>query len=725
MKKRILSVLICAAVIVSSFGGCAGTSGTESPSSESVGQTSSADTSSAPTESADSSFSTEDAPPAEDASDTEQTEEPDGWIVSDIKGRVTADMQIDPVDDFHAAVNQQWFATTEIPQGFTSMMPAADRMIEVREQVLELLTGETQTSPEAVLVQTLFDQYTDMDKRNGLGAEVIRPYIDDIMSIETIDDLRAYLTDSDRNILGVFVNIGASTDFYDSNKKSVFIEQPLLSLEDADEYRSMTSLGERKKTANETAYKKMLVLLGWTEEEAQKLNDDFFALECRIGEVSYGTSDKTQADFYSKIVNYVTPEELRELSPSFPIADLIKPYVDAGADSFILTSYEVLETLNELFVQENIDSLKAYMLRLVVTTASDVMSQEFLDIEDARKTEINGIDMTTDTVNAAYELCSNGLGWYVGKMYSEAYVTEETKRELEQLTDKIIAVYRKRLENNEWLSEETRAKAVEKLDSMRVNIAYPDDWTGYMLPDLEFKSYEEGGNLFESAMAIRAAKLSDNIRNANTPNDPDKWAATPQTVNAFYNPLNNSVNLPAGYLGGSLYSPDFSEERIMGIIGFVIGHEITHAFDSKGSQFDKDGNLADWWTDEDRAVFEERTAAVSEYFSQFEVLPGLYVNGELTKGETVADLGAISCMLEIAKDIEDFDYKLFFESYAVSWSRIRTEEVLEQAVRTDSHPPHYLRTNVIVQQFEEFYEAFGVEEGDGMYLAPEKRLSVW
>ena len=200
---------------------------------------------------------------------------------------------------------------------------------------------------------------------------------------------------------------------------------------------------------------------------------------------------------------------------------------------------------------------------------------------------------------------------------------------------------------------------------------------------------------------------------------------SPQTVNAGYSPTDNSINIPAGILGGAVYDPEASDARKLSGIGMVIGHEISHGFDDMGSQFDKDGNLLNWWTEEDRAAFDERTAKVSAYFSRFEVLPDVFVNGELTKGEAVADLGSMSCMMEIAKDIPDFDYEAFFKNYAQLWRRLRTAEGVENAARTDPHPPNFLRTNAIVQQFEEFYDTFGVTEGDGMYLPIEERLSVW
>ena len=316
----------------------------------------------------------------------------------------------------------------------------------------------------------------------------------------------------------------------------------------------------------------------------------------------------------------------------------------------------------------------------------------------------------------------------VGKMYADAYVQPKTKQDVEELITKVVAVYRERLQNTSWLGEDTRKKAIEKLDALKVRVAYPDDWSLYDYTGLTLKSKEEGGNLLTNVMAIKEMNREQNVQKALTPIDSNMWITTqaaPQTVNAFYYFLDNSINIPAGILGGDFYDPEASEEKMMGTIGMIIGHEITHGFDTGGSQFDKDGNLKNWWTSEDKAAFANRTAKVAEYFGQFEVLPGVFVNGQLTIGETVADLGGLSCMLEIAGTMEDFDYTTFFTSYATLWKEQASQNILELQTRTDAHPPGYLRTNAIVQQVQEFYDTFNVTEGDGMYLAPEDRLSVW
>lgn len=651
------------------------------------------------------------------------------WIVSEIIGNVTADMQVDPKDDFHTAVNQSWMSTAQIPQGNVETAPAVDRSIEVREQMLALLNRKTHSSHAARQVRLFYEQYTDMETRNALGIAPLLPYIEEIQALATIEDVREYVIDHQEHLGETFAKITVDTDHKDSTAYIVSLNAPVFSLDNnADEYRSMTGMGKRIKAANEAMFIDLLVYAGMTEKEAKRINDDFFALESEIAKASMGTEATLAPDFWEKIYNPMTVEEIDKLSPNYPATGILQPYIAAGVKRFNVTEIQWLKRMNELFVEENLAGLKAYLIRSAVKKLAPYLDQTCMDFEDERRSAIYGIEMKTSIEDAAYRECASSesmLAMAAGKMYTDAYVSRKTKAELEEITEDVIAVYRRRLENNSWLTEKTRAKAIEKLDTLKVRMVYPDDWSVYDFSTLSFKSYKEGGSLIENFNALRAYDLEQKVKQALSPVDSRRWIAAPQMVNAAYSPNDNSINIFAGILGDVFYDADAPIEAKLGTIGMIIGHEISHGFDSNGSQFDKHGNLVNWWTREDMAAFEERTAKVSAYFSQFEPLPGIFANGELEKGEAVADLGGMSCMLEIAKDIPDFDYALFFESYATVWRRMRTAEAVEQALLTDPHPLNYLRTNAIVQQFEEFYETYGVEEGDGMYLAPEKRLAVW
>lgn len=667
------------------------------------------------------------APPSASAAESAQDGAQGGapgaaWINSDIAGNVTADMEIAPKDDFNAAVNQEWMAGTELG---TQMQASTftERSNEVMAQVMALITDESQTSHEAQLVREFYNDYVDMESRNALGMEPVLPLLGEIEAIETLDELTAYLADWG-NLADAPAKADIAADWKDSTRNAVYIGPPSFSLSDADEYKSITDVGQRKKDAEEVMFKKLLARAGYSEEEAAGLWEAFFALETEIAQASIGNAEGASADIRDKAYNPKSAAELAELSPDFPLMEILKPYTDGGVDRFILTEPEWLAKMNELYTEENVEGFKAWLIYQTLTGTAGMLDQECLDImTEYSGAAVGNAQMELPTEQLAYEMCSALFDMAIGKLYVESYVTEETKRDVTELVNDAVAVYRQRLEENEWLGDETKERALEKLDTLKVRVAYPDDWSLYDYSDY---ALPEDGGIIDDILAVREKAQSKKVDRAKAEIDKDLWMTAPQTVNAFYQPTDNSINIPAGILGGDFYDPDGSVEQQMGSLGIIIGHEITHGFDSNmGSLYDKDGNLSNWWTEEDRAAFKERTDKVGAYYAGIEVLPGKYVNGEYTIGETVADLGGMSCMLELAKGIDGFDYQTFFESWAKVWKLQESEETAEYMLQIDTHAPGYLRANVNVQQFQEFYDAFGVEEGDGMYLAPEERLSVW
>lgn len=313
------------------------------------------------------------------------------------------------------------------------------------------------------------------------------------------------------------------------------------------------------------------------------------------------------------------------------------------------------------------------------------------------------------------------LGMAIGRVYVDRYLPPKAKADVEALIDEVIAMYRKRLAGADWLSAATREKAVEKLDALTARVGYPTSW-----PDYSKLSVPAGAGLIEYAMAVGRFENERARVKVNQPVDREEFLMSPQIVNAYYLPTDNSINILAGILGGVFYDPDAPREENMGGIGMIIGHEITHAFDKNGSLYDKNGNFGEsWWTDEDRAAFKKRTDAVAAYWSNIEVLPGLNIDGDMCVGEIVADLGGMTCMVEIGRETPGFNFATMFKAYARAWRLIESREMAEFLLANDVHAPGHLRTNGTVQQLDEFYKAFAVEKGDGMYLAPENRLRVW
>jgi len=647
------------------------------------------------------------------------------WVDSSVIGNVTAGMATDPKDDFALYVNRDWESSLQLRPSQAGASAFTEREDAVREQITGLITDGTDTSHEAELVSGLYGDYTDMSFRNSLGVEPVRPYIDAILKIGSMDELSRYISDPDTLPSYPFVSLGVYADNNNSMVKAVYVDATPLMLDDADEYAAISPTGKRKKAAGETEYIKFLGMFGIPENEARQRFRAMFDLEKKLASATYGISVRKQADYRQKTNNPVDFNSIVASSPNYPIAADLKPFADRGVTTFIHMEPKWLARLNELYTAEYLEAWKDKLLYTEMKDSVRYLNQDCLDIYDEYRNSVSGSSAKTDPAESGFNICSDRLDMAVGKMYADNCVDSKVKQDTETIIAEIRSAYRNRLLNESWLGGETRQKAVEKLDALTVRAAYPDDWSLYDYSSLNFRGKEQGGNLYEDIRAIEKFDNDKDVRESADPVDRRKWVCSPQTVNAFYDSSDNSINIPAGILGGVLYSPDAGEAANLGSIGMIIGHEITHGFDPEGSQFDKDGRMNNWWTDADRSAFAARTEKTNAFYSTFEPIRGLHVDGELTQGENAADLGGMATALDVAAGKENFDYHAFFESHATVWREQYPEEAEESWYRSDPHSPSYLRVNAVVQQFQEFYDTFGVTEGDNMYLKPEDRLSVW
>ena len=308
----------------------------------------------------------------------------------------------------------------------------------------------------------------------------------------------------------------------------------------------------------------------------------------------------------------------------------------------------------------------------------------------------------------------------VSKIYVERYIPESAKNEVRGIIESTVKFYRSMLENEEWLSPETRKKAIEKLDAMRLNVAYPDKWV-----DFSELLISDDVTFYDAVQAIKKFKLQKYFYDRlNTQVDHELWGNDVVVVNSYYSPSENAIKIIAGILSGDFYSPEMSYEEKLGGIGMVIGHEISHAFDTIGAQFDKTGNMSSWWTEDDYKKFQARADKLIKYFDAFEI-NGENYNGKLVQTESIADMAGIKAMLGIAAGIKGFDYDKFFRSYAKIWKFTQTKERLDWTLRNDVHALPFLRVNAIVQQYQEFLDTYKIGNKDKMYLAPDERVAVW
>jgi len=646
------------------------------------------------------------------------------WPNGDLAGNLPGEPP-ELEDNFHMAVNFDWLSNATVLDGAAITSSFSDLEAQRKTEIMALIDGNTATGHETQLVQTLYTSMTDMESRNAQGTDPLLPYIEQIRNIDSLSGLTEFLCGSAGVIADPLCIPSVEVDDKDSSSYVVRIRPAALSLRDAGLYGGeLSEEAQQKKDVNDAAYQKLFAKLGYTEEEAQAVNEAAFSIETLIAASCYGADAQARQDYREITYNARTMDELAEESPVFPLAQILETNGFGGSDTYVLSEPDWLKAMNEVYTEENLEGLKALLLYDVLGKTCKYLDQDFLDIYNEKVNAWYGISGEKSLEEMAYEECNQSLAMAVGKMYVDHYFTESVKEDVEGMIEQVRSVFKERLSAVDWLTDETKAKAIEKLDALTVRVGYPDVWTDYS--SLELLAPEEGGSLMDNSLRIRAFEQKRAQQNIGQAVQKGEWSECyPQEVNAFYNEKDNSINIPAGILGGIFYDQEGTQEERLGGIGSIIGHEFTHAFDTLGSQYDKDGNLQNWWTDEDRAAFQERTDKVAAYYEQIEVLPDLHVDGALTIGETVADLGGMACMMDIAKAIDGFDYDAFFRAYAHVWQKSLSADICAYITMSDEHPLGYVRTNANVQQVQEFYDTYEIAAGDGMYLAPEDRLSVW
>lgn len=625
-------------------------------------------------------------------------------------------------DDFYGNVNHEWLSTAQLKLGYPRVGAFTELQDIIDVRLKGLMTDGSIPGHDAELVRRLYSLWLDWDARNNEGLADLKEQAAKITAIETIDELSEYLMSEECMYNGTMIlDFGIGRDNKDSESFNLELVAPGLSLGDSAEYKTMTPNGERTRKMHEGVVSYMLRRLGYTEDFARDMLAREYSFEARIAPHIMTLEEGNSPEAITKCYNPITMDELREKSPVYPFAEILEAH-EALSDLINLQEPASLKALNELYTPENLDDIKAYMLcRLVAGYITLTDEPAYREYQRLRR-ERYGISGDKPDDEIAVDFVHGQLSVPLSKVYVSRYVPESTKNEIAEIIRQTVKYYRAMLDGEEWLSEATRRKAIEKLDAVRLNSAYPEKWVDFS----EFEFPEDAG-LFEAMKALEKYKYKRYFYDRlNEKVDHDIWIDDVVTVNAYYMPSENSINIIAGILGGDFYSPEMSYEEKLGGIGFVIGHELSHAFDTSGAQFDRTGNVSSWWTDEDYASFKARADRLIKYLDTFNVDGSdVHYNGSLIQTETIADMAGGKAMLGIAGEVEGFDYDKFFRSYARIWKMIMTREMSDMRVKSDVHALPYIRVNAIVQQYGKFYTTYGVKRGDKMYLAPEDRVAVW
>ncbi|NMA51430.1 MAG: M13 family metallopeptidase, partial [Peptococcaceae bacterium] len=617
-------------------------------------------------------------------------------------------------DDFYAAVNKEWLDNSQIPAGEAYNSTLLQLDYENENRISDILNTLLQKDwPRGSKEQKLVDFYQsalDMDSRNEQGIEPVRKYL---QAYEEADSLEQ-LIQTDININretgnGQLLTYYLGQDLQDSSSYIMY-HWALTPTWDKDFYTSPD-----KRDACMKYITRLLTLSGEDEATARSVAEQIFALEKELSENSLDPEEYYDVD---KAYYVYTLEQLASLYPDF---DLKKTITDTGyqlPDRVCIVDEGLLLKSAQYFNEDHLELLKDYATFKFIYACGFTLSREFIEARQEFNALVYGVEGEKSDQQRAVNAVKEYLPLYLGEIYVEKYFSEEAKQDVEEMVANFIEVYKQKISNLEWMSTETKQRALKKLDNINVKIGYPDKWSA-TLDNTDIKSYADGGSYFDNVCRINLAYINENIAKQGQPVDKSTWDMPVYEVNAYYDVQNNEIIFPAGILQEPFYSFTASPAENYGGIGMVIAHEITHAFDNTGARFDEMGNVNNWWTEDDNRNFEEKTKRVQEFYDGLEIVAGIESDGELTLFENIADLGAISCCLKVLSQYENPDYQAFFKSYAVIWRTTMKREMADYLSKVDVHSNSKIRVNRTVVNFAEFYEAFGINETDGMYVPPE------
>ena len=645
------------------------------------------------------------------------------WIDSNLKENAVNSTKPSVKDDFNLAVNYDWMCSTDIPEGYVGYSTLTRIGEIVEEKAIATLEDDSIEGHEAELARGLYNAYLDWDKRNEAGLSRLEAIIKDIESLSDLDDVSEFICDSDRAFFTpAMLTISNMADLTDSNVYVTGLGHVPFILSDAAEYSFRTAYGELIYDADKKLFASLMGRMGYSEEDADKMFEECMTLETSFAEKCYSNAEMNSPDIYSKIVNYYDPDEIVKLSPNYPLKEFIDRSGYGNSERFLVMEPESITRVSELYTDENLEMIKGYLIvQTVMYCASTkyVLDKEATELAIEAQNASTGSSGTLSDEEYAYRIVNNVLPEPLERAYIAKFDPTEKKKVISGLCREVVDVYRDMLEDEDWLSDETKELALEKLDNIDIVVIEPNEYKDFGGLDLS------GLDFFDMARTIDKYLIELDKKNTNGKVNKKIWPESTLSTNAFYNAQSNSINILLGILDGDAYNDGMSKEELYGGIGTIIGHEISHAFDTNGAQFDKEGNYNNWWTEEDFDAFRARAQKLIDYYDGMTVFGDEKINGARIHTEAIADMTGLKAMLLLASKEDNFDYKLFFESYANLWKKIGTYESVFMLLTQDEHPLNYIRVNSCAQQFDEFYETFDVKEGDGMYLAPEDRVLVW
>ncbi len=641
------------------------------------------------------------------------------------------DTTVMPGTDFYQYACGGWMKAHPLTAEY-ARFGSFDLLAENNREQLKSLIGELAAKPEAPgsVAQKIGDLYNvamDSVKLNADGVEPIRGELEKIAAITDVKEMSEIVSEMRRKGFDAYFVLGVGADEKNSAMNIVYAYQSGMSLGEREYYLDNDDHTREIREKYREHVANMFRLAGFTDEEARKDADAVLKVETMLAEAAYDNVKlrDPQANYHKMKVT-----DLKREVPGIDWDVYLAAAGLGGIEELNVGQPEVLKVVADIWNKLPLNEQKAYLQWKVLDEAGSYLSDAFAaESFDFYGKTLSGQQQIKPRWKRAVGTVNGVLGEAVGQMYVEKYFPAAAKERMTALVANLQSALGERIKNLTWMSEETKAKALEKLSTIYVKVGYPNKWRDYS--GLEIKDDSYWGNIMRSNEFDYNYMIAD----AGKPVDRDRWFMTPQTVNAYYNPTTNEICFPAGILQYPFFDMNADDAFNYGAIGVVIGHEMTHGFDDQGRQYDKEGNLADWWTETDAVNFGAGTQKLVNHFDSIEVLPGLFANGKLTLGENIADHGGLQVAYTAFKEatagkelpvIDGFTpEQRFFLAYANVWAgNIRDEQIRVQT-KSDPHSLGRWRVNGALPHINAWYEAFGIQEGDPLYLAPEKRAVIW
>ena len=637
-----------------------------------------------------------------------------------------------PQDDFYKFVNENWEKKTELPAtkpAWGAFSELAEKNQDFTRNLIKELKKKkaSQLNSDEKKILTLYNSYYDVKRRDKTGYAPLKKELDKINNIKNVNDFQNYNIEITKDGKMELYGWGVGTDLNSSQQNAVYLSSAGLGLS-REYYQKETE--ENKKILEE--YTKYISdLLGYigesnTQEKAGKIVE----FEKNIVKTLLKNEERND------VKNYNNPRKVSDLAKIVKNIDLARYLREAGVntENVIISELKYYENMDRLITDANIETIKDYMKFHIVNSSTTLLTDQL----GQRSFEfygryLNGQKEREILEKRALYFVDGNLGELIGKEYVKKHFSEESKKEAKEMVNYIMKAFRIRIQKLSWMSEETKVKALEKLDKISVKIGYPDKWEDYSTFIIN-----ENDSLYAQMESVSKWVYQRDLKKVGKPVDKTEWFMNAHEINAYYSPTQNEIVFPAGILQFPFYDLKNSGPGVnFGGIGVVIGHEITHGFDVAGASFDGDGNVKNWWSAKDKEKFDVVTKKLSQEFSKYSVAPNIFVNGEFTLTENIADLGGVNIAFDALKmylndhperNVIIDGYKqnqLFFMSFARIWHQKTTDEYLKNLVKTDSHSPSYFRVNGTLINVDGFHNTFNTKQGDKLYKDSKDRIRIW